>query len=356
MPQSDLTPGRKVAKEPKKSRGDFPACREIASRPSVRPLSVLGVTALLLFANILAATAQSRSAPHDTGVPIAIQWAPVPLNPEDPSQTTAGAFTYAGGLVLTSDATDRLHGLSDLAITGTDRITAVGDEGVIVTARLLLSPSGGLIGVTDGRLTILVGPDGQPLPSKAEADSEGLALFPNGDRLVSFERHHRIWLYPASGGPPREVPRPNVTFADANGGMEALAPDPDHGRDAYIVGAETTGQTWRCHMSGGCLPGAAVDRREGLALVAIRLLPGGRTAVLLRGSSAATGSRAMLRVLHGREVEAELELKRPLTVDNFEGVATVARPNGAIRFYVVSDDNASPRQRTLLLAFDWRRR
>ncbi len=29
-----------------------------------------------------------------------------------------------------------------------------------------------------------------------EADAEGLDILPDGDRLVSFERNHRLWLYP----------------------------------------------------------------------------------------------------------------------------------------------------------------
>ena len=49
-----------------------------------------------------------------------------------------------------------------------------------------------------------------------------------------------------------------------------------------------------------------------------------------------------------------MSLRRPLTVDNFEGLAAVPGQDGAIRFYVISDDNFSSRQRTLLLAFDWK--
>jgi hypothetical protein len=49
----------------------------------------------------------------------------------------------------------------------------------------------------------------------------------------------------------------------------------------------------------------------------------------------------------------DLVLERPLTVDNFEGVAAQARPDGRVRFYLISDDNFSGKQRTLLLAFDW---
>jgi hypothetical protein len=42
-----------------------------------------------------------------------------------------------------------------------------------------------------------------------------------------------------------------------------------------------------------------------------------------------------------------------MTIDNIEGVAVVRLPNGARRFYLVSDDNFEPGQRTLLMAFDW---
>ena len=46
-----------------------------------------------------------------------------------------------------------------------------------------------------------------------------------------------------------------------------------------------------------------------------------------------------------------IELKHPGTVDNFEGIAAVATPTGT-RLYLLSDDNFSETQRTLLLAFD----
>ena len=49
-----------------------------------------------------------------------------------------------------------------------------------------------------------------------------------------------------------------------------------------------------------------------------------------------------------------MEMSKPLTVDNFEGVDFVPRPGGAYRVYILSDDNFSASQRTLLLAFDWR--
>jgi hypothetical protein len=55
----------------------------------------------------------------------------------------------------------------------------------------------------------------------------------------------------------------------------------------------------------------------------------------------------------GRVVDQQ-ELRGPLTVDNFEGLAAVPAKDGSIRFYLISDDNFSSSQRTLLLAFDWK--
>jgi hypothetical protein len=309
------------------------------------------VLTLCVAARILIAGGQSEAG-RDPWMPITIQAVPVPLNPDDRSQSAVGAFTYAGGLVLTSTQTDRLHGLSDIAMTGDDRLTAVGDDGVFVTARLLFDAAGNLSGVSEGRLMVLTAEDGTPLTKKEDADAEGLAVFPNGDRLVSFERNHRIWLYPADGGPPRAVPKPDVDFPDPNGGMEALAPDPEVAPDAYVVGAEVSGQTWNCRLSTGCVPGRLVPRPTGTSLVAINKLPAGRTAYLFRGFNGR--SHIVLQVMRQTIVEGELDLAPPLTVDNIEGVAAVVRPGGVIRFYLMSDDNASSQQRTILLAFDWR--
>ena len=58
------------------------------------------------------------------------------------------------------------------------------------------------------------------------------------------------------------------------------------------------------------------------------------------------------RVDRQKRPELLAEIAAPLAVDNFEGVAAVRAPDGGVRLYIVSDDNFSPRQRTLLLAFD----
>ena len=295
--------------------------------------------------------------PAPAGGAITVKAEAVPLNPGDPKQDRVGDFVYAGGLKLTSAQTSRLHGLSDLDVQPDGALISVGDEGDLLRARVALDGAGRLTGVTDAKLTSLADLDGKPLQGKDNRDSEGLALMANGDLLISFERHDRIWLYPANGGPPRAVPSPAVKFP-FNEGMEALAPDPDQGPDAYFTGGETTGRTWTCTLTTPCIDGAKVPLDLGFGLVAARRMPEGRTAWLLRAFNPITRSVIDLRITDaaGRTVD-QMELRGPVTVDNFEGLAAVPAKDdkdGSIRFYLISDDNFSSSQRTLLLAFDWK--
>lgn len=310
-----------------------------------------GAGAVLGLALALAGCAQPAAlpkAPVAAGGGVTVATRPVELG-----AARIGDFEFAGGVVLTSADTSRLHGLSDLKLIGGEQLLAVSDEGDVFTARLRLDPAGSLVGVSDARIDGLAGPDGGPLQGKVEADAEGVAMLANGDRLVSFEGHHRILRYPAKGGRPVEAPMPQASLP-ANDGMEALAAAPASGRDAYLVGAEATGQTWICRQT--CAAAFSVALPADFGLTAATPVPGGGWAVLIRAWDALRGNRIALIVLDagGREV-TRAELARPLVVDNFEGLAAQPGPGGAIRFYLISDDNFSNKQQTLLLAFDWRR-
>lgn len=312
----------------------------------------------LVLAAALALTACAQpvtlpASPVPAGPGITISATAVALDPQDPSQDRISAFRYAGGLVLSSPDTARFHGLSDLAIDAGGAVISVSDEGDLIKARLVLDKAGRLAGLTDGRIAALTHPDGKPLQGKQEGDSEGLALLAGGDLLVSFEQRHRIWLYPAAGGPPRPAPMPDAAFPD-NGGLEALGADPAAGADAYVAGAEESGQTWTCRVSTSCAPGPVIAKPPEFGLVAVARLPQGRTAWLLRAWDPVRGSRVSLVVRDATAEVARMDLARPLTVDNFEALAAVPAKDGSIRFYLLSDDNFQSSQRTLLLAFDWK--
>lgn len=308
---------------------------------------------LLLLAACAPQAPALPAAPLAAGPGVAVAAAPVPLNPADPGQTAIGAFRYAGGLALTSEATARLHGLSDMAVTEGLSLTAVSDEGDLLKAKIVLDADGRLTGLEGARIAPLPGEDGKPLPGKLAADAEGLALLKGVGMLVSFEQNHRVWLYPSDGGPPRPAPAPDANFP-ANGGMEALGADPAAGPDAYIAGGEESGQTWACRLASGCTPGPTVAKPPEFGLVALARLPQGRTAWLLRAWDPVRGSRVALTIQDPAGAElARLDLARPYTVDNFEALAAVPAKDGGVRFYLLSDDNFQSIQRTLLLAFDW---
>jgi hypothetical protein len=286
--------------------------------------------------------------------PIRIKAEPLPLDPDDPGHVRFDAFTYAGGLVLTSGDTGRLHGLSDLKIDAAGSLIAQGDEGDVLEAHLRLDAKGRPAGLDDAHMSRLVGPDGLELKRKDEADSEGVAVLANGDRLVSFERHDRILLYPAGGGRPRLAPSPDVAFP-YNTGMEALAADPEHGADAYLVGSEGDGRLWACKVSGTCVEQRRIAVPPAFGLTAIATLPDGRLAALTRAFDPLRSVRAQISITgrDGAEL-GRLAMAKPLNIDNFEGLAALPRPDGSIRFYVISDDNFAWFQRTLFMAFDWR--
>jgi hypothetical protein len=283
--------------------------------------------------------------------PITIDAVPVRLNPQSPSTLAVGDFVYAGGVILTSPSTSLLHELSDIVITGPNRFAAVGDGGVLLEASFVLDAAGALVGVADATLTPLVGQDGKPLAA-GYADAEGLAVLPSGDRLISFERRHRIWLYPKDGGVPRAVPSPPASFA-SNAGMEALTAAPDIAADAYRVGVEDSGETWTCRISGACVADVTIAKPKEFGLVSMARLSPGVNAYLLRAYDPVRHNRIMLEIFRGATLLARMDMARPLTVDNFEGLASDVNANGARRFYLISDDNNRSSQRTLLLAFDW---
>lgn len=320
----------------------------------MRPRAFAGPgAALLLLAACAPAEAPLPKQPVAADGTIRVTAEPVVLNPEKPAEMRLGRFTYAGGVALSSEDTARLHGLSDLHIQPDGRLLAISDEGDLLEARLVLDRAGRLAGLANARIAALPGPDGRPLPGKLDADSEGLAVLPNGDRLVSFEQRHRVWLYPAAGGPPRDAPAPQAQLP-GNGGMEALTADPAAGPDAYRAGSEDSGELFACRLSGACEPAGAVERpgRE-FGLVAMRSLPERRTAYLLRAWDPMRGNRIVLKI-DGPQGEVDrLELSRPLNIDNFEGLAAVPI-RGGLRFYLLSDDNFQRIQKTLLVAFDWR--
>lgn len=323
------------------------------------PLAPRGGRVALVLAGLIVAACTAQAQPgaeaaHD----IRIAAEPIPLDPKDARAGRIGNFAYAGGLRLTSPDTSLFGGLSDLKIGRGGELVAETDEGNLLRARIVLDAQGRLVGLDRASLGPLTGLRGAPLQGKAEADAEGVAVWPNGDLMVSFERDHRIWLYPRGGGDPAGLPKPAVSMPD-NEGMEALALAPSQGSDAYWVGIEG-GAIWLCRLKAACTEWSGFIKPSLLfRLTAVAETPQGDLVILHHSWNPLTGSRVRLSIVtiprpgKPSRVRDTLELGPNLNIDNFEGVAAVPAPGGGLRLYLISDDNFSPRQRTLLEAFDW---
>ena len=306
---------------------------------------------------LLAALLASSAAPvaaQNAAQPFALPDIPGPLRP-------------LGGLVLAPDMLGG-GGFSGLHLAPDLTLTLISDRGHWAEARLVLD---GLtpIGLHPLRHGALRDEAGSPLPRGFNADAEALARLPDGTWLVAFERRHRIRAYRRLDGPGAYVaPPPGLENAPANGGLESLAvlqdgrlfaiaetftpPDRPELRHAWLgVPGRWVPLYWQ--PAPGFQPTDAAILPDGSALVLERRfsLLGGFSARLVMTAPDALRSARQGAVLHG---EAILTLDdAPLPAENWEAVA-VTRFGDQTLVALISDDNESLLQRSLLLLFAWR--
>ncbi len=324
---------------------------------------------------------------------IDIRVAQVPLQMVNPMRKTIGELSFVGGFHLTSKDR-RLGGLSGLDLLDDGRLLAVSDAGEFVWIALeddgTTPVSASIAGMSDQV--------GQPVRGKTRGDAEGLAVM-DGVALVSFEGDHRVLAFGVgqcgadargvpvalkAGGLPAAMARQSIN-AGGNEGVEALAVAPDwfmmagvesKAGDASAVSVRPVEAAPEFDIRiGEGAPGVV-----GLDLVANVVGDGGFTAYSLHRSTRALASEVIVLVetefardlgqsdLPARitnEMDQRSRVRfRPvasrklaamnllLTMDNFEGVAARRMPDGRVRLYVVSDDNFSSSQRTLLMIFE----
>ncbi|MEM7690526.1 MAG: esterase-like activity of phytase family protein [Pseudomonadota bacterium] len=286
----------------------------------------------------------------------------VPLSPDDPEQERVGALVYRGGLDIPRMGRN-IGGLSALRWDeASGRLLALTDDARFVWMTPI-EKGGRLVGIETIETSDLLGLSGEALTGKEQGDSESLERTAEGAWAIGFERDHRVWVY--AGGldqpPVRSAIDPLEALGDleSNGGLEAMA----RTGGARLICAErqATPDRANCALSraGGAdvtpfavAPSEAVATLGGVPTDAVAVSDDA-FAVLFRSYSPADGNSAAIvaHTLTGERMEIAT-LRPPLSVDNFEGLA--ARKEGeGLSFYIVSDDNFSSNQRTLLMKFEW---
>jgi|JI10StandDraft_1071094.scaffolds.fasta_scaffold03021_15 hypothetical protein len=337
------------------------------------------------------ASLQSRSCPKTEEFVeperISLKAKKIALQAINPARTSIGGLNFVSGFHLTSDE-QRLGGLSGLDVLDDGNLLAVSDKGDFVWIDLKED------GVTPhaARIAAMRDSKGKPFSSKFAGDAEGLAV--QGDlALVSFETDPRVLAYNigACGAAARGIPlgwsmgsafaRQNMRVGD-NQGVEGLAVTDDW---YLLAGVETkTGKA--SPLSARPLEAPArfdlAIAENAPELVGLDQLPIGddihvfslhRSSRVMSGNAITVVETVLERHLDQSNLPARVvdeiderarwdfrikssrvlaEMNLLVTIDNYEGISAKAMPDGHIRLFIISDDNFSASQRTLLMVFD----
>lgn len=294
----------------------------------------------------------------------------IELQPVPPLKIDSkGPLTLVAAYKLSSPH-KRFGGFSGLVLSADgQRLQAISDRCWWLTAHVRRDAGGKLVGLEQARMGHLRGVDGAPLDVK-RCDPEGLTRAADGTHLVSFEQDHRVWRYGREGlaGPARPVWRPDkAARIPKNGGLEVIAALPD-GRtlalcERHAPRAKDLRQGWVVTGDGKQARPVDYPVSDDFVPTDAAALPDGLVLVVERSFSLLTGVRARIRRVAARALrpgarlapQELLRLGTPQPVDNFEGIAVHHDAgSGATFVYIISDDNFSALQRTLLFQFKLR--
>ncbi len=286
----------------------------------------------------------------------------------DHSRLRFGALEYRSGLILTSRFPG-FGGLSGLRLDAKgERFISISDKGSWFTGRIVYRGRD-MVGLDDVEAAPLLGPDGRPITARGWFDSESIAL--DGPYVyIGLERVNQVLRFDFSKGFTRSrgevVPMPPaVKKLPYNKGLETLVMVPkgfalagtliaisERGLDregnliAFLVGGPSPGQF-------------SVRRSDNFDVSDAVLLPAGDLLVLERRFSWLSGIGIRIRrialksLAPGAVVDGPSIFEADLgdEVDNMEGIDAHVTPEGETVLTMVSDDNFSLLQRTLLLQF-----
>ncbi|MBN8920140.1 MAG: esterase-like activity of phytase family protein, partial [Rhizobiales bacterium] len=300
---------------------------------------------------------------------ITVNSSPIPFfDPRDTGRRHFGRLAFRGGLVLSADD-KAFGGISSIRLEPDgERFLAVTDRGQWVRGRILYR--GGVpAGIAEAEMAPIRGPDGRPITARRWYDSESLAT-DGTTAWVGLERVHQILKFDmrteglAAPGMPIAVP-PEVKKLPANRGLEGMiAAPPDTPLAGTLIAFSERGLDEAGHIRGFLIGGATpglfgVVRHDEFDITDAAMTPAGDVFVLERSFSLLRGPGMRLRMIArdaiapGAVVDGTMlfEADFRYQIDNMEGLAVHVAPSGETILTIVSDDNFSILQRTLLMQF-----
>jgi hypothetical protein len=318
---------------------------------------------------LLPALAQTDR-PTDNG-PVRIQIKAEPIDafqPGERGRVRFGPLEFRGGLQLTSSY-KAFGGLSALRLFADGaNFISLSDKGQWLKGRIAYA-NGRPIGIDDAEMAPILGADGRPLAARGWYDTESIAI-DGGTLYVGIERVNRIVRldYGRSGllarGQPIAIPA-GISSLPHNRGLECLEfiprSMPAGGTLVAISerGLDNAGNL-RGFLIGGRTPGEfGVARHNDFDVSDCAVLPGRELMLLERRFTWTTGIAMRLRriplqtLAPGAVVDGEEILTADMgyQIDNMEGLSVHRSSTGEVLLTMVSDDNFSLLQRTILLQF-----
>jgi hypothetical protein len=334
-------------------------------------MHVLLMGTFALLTGLPSVASAKPATPLDKAIPIAVTAIPIDFDRDDPSRKQFGKLIFRSGLNLYAKSR-HFGGLSGIVIDPSgDSILVISDAGSWMRADLTYDGKY-LKGLSNASLGPILGPDGKPLRKNDDRDSEAIALasgdLREGSAYLGLEVKHRIAIYPFtynSFGPPEgTVPLPiGASRMHPNQGIEALAMI-ETGRleGTLLAFAERLGKdgNLRGWLIGGPTPGTILLKSlAGFDITDAAALPDGGVVILERRFRYSEGVQMRIRRLSqselrpGAEIKGEvlLEANDAFNIDNMEAIAAHRAPSGETVITLMSDDNFSPFQRTLIMQF-----
>jgi hypothetical protein len=313
--------------------------------------------------------AKARPQAPSEPTPVAITATPIEVfSTTERERRTFGALTFRSGLQLKSDFAG-FGGFSGLwrSSGGTD-LVALADNTQWLTARVV-SADRRMAGLADAVVAPVLARDGKPLRRTRSYDTEGLAVA-DGLAYVAIERTQEVmrftWGKEGVRARAQAVPIPEETKQlPRNHGLEAigLAPPKSPLAGAVVVIAEQAGGSTTAPTRGFILSGPRkgafdVARSGGFDVTDLAFLPSGEMLLLERRASYVSGFGARIRRIAAGAINVDATVDGPVIfeadsghqIDNMEGLA-VHREGGDTIVSMISDDNFSSWQRTVLLEF-----
>ncbi len=284
-----------------------------------------------------------------------------------------GPLLFLGGLELSSSH-HHFGGYSGLlTLKNGSNIIAVSDRGHWLRARLSQSARGKPLKLMEAETAPLLGSKGQLLKRTSRADTEGLSIggSPSSPRIVvSHEGKGGLMSYPLhlKTGEERAkhllIPK-EIRGLARNKSLESVAVAPptsplsgaiitiaergkslEHNRPAWIIGGPQAGKFW-------------IQQQGNYDITDAAFLPNGDLLILERLFSLSEGIGMRLRQLDGSNLRPDhlhtgktlLTADFSYQIDNMEALSIHRNAYGETVLSLMSDDNRSFLQRTVLLRF-----